>query len=144
MLLNIKIFREGFGRTLTRLVKIKLTKKKIAICLRSSFPFWLFWPDYGSTMIMKTGWTCFFLNKRDAEQEANFFCLSSQAIPDGATSKIPFKSGFCHLFLKTKKHTSELFILTRTWIITDLGVEIGTQDPPKILEPLKVSACLIK
>jgi hypothetical protein len=76
-----------------------------------------------------------FLNKGDAEQEATFCCLSSQAILDGATSKKPFTPGFCHLFLRTQNVSSELYILTRTWIITDLGVEIGTQDPPKILEP---------
>jgi superfamily II DNA helicase RecQ len=92
-------------------------------------------------------WMNMFFNKGDAEQEDTFGCLSSQAKSQvEQLVKVLLRQAFAleYLSLKIETLPGKLYILTRNWIITDLGVKIGTQDPPKIPEPIKVSACLIR
>ncbi len=90
-------------------------------------------------------WMNMFFNQGDAEQEPTFGCLSSQAKCNVVqVVKVLLRQAFALEYLSMKMETlpGKYHILTRTWTITDLGVEIGNKDPPKIPEPIKVYACL--
>lgn len=91
-------------------------------------------------------WMNMYFNQGDAEQEATFGCLSSQAkCKVEQVVKVLLRQAVALEYLSLKMETlpGKLYILTRTWDITDFGVEIGTQqDPPNIPEPNKVYACL--
>jgi hypothetical protein len=90
-------------------------------------------------------WMNMYFNQGEAEQEATFGCLSSQAkCKAEQVVKVLLRQAFAleYLYLKLETLPGKLYILTRTWAITDFSVEIGNQDPPNIPESNNVYACL--
>jgi hypothetical protein len=90
-------------------------------------------------------WMNMYFNQGEAEQEATFGCLSSQAkCKAEQVVKVLLRQAFALEYLSLKLETlpGKLYILTRTWAITDFGVEIGNKNPPNIPESNNVYACL--